>query len=600
MAQQTKVKTREQVKKENTWNLEKIFTSRRAWQRAFNRLEKDYQTYPEYKKTMTQSASELARLLQFDMTIERQLEKIGSYAFLHQSVDLASSESQEMVALYSNLATRVQAAASFITPKILSIPKKKMDVYLKADCLKDFEITLRKILRQKKHILGPKEERVLAMQGEITGAAGDIFRKLNDTDFKFGNVTVDGKPVELTQSSYGLLLESSNRSVRKSAFTKLFSKYTEFENTLAETYNASVLQDVYQARVRNFSSARQRSLFADDVPISVYDNLIGTVRDHLNVNHRYLKLHKKKLGIKQLHFYDTYVSLVSSVDWQCQFDDAVAMIADALAPLGAAYVRTLTRGLTTDRWVDRYENKGKRSGAFSAGGYDVPPFILMNYKPDSLQSVYTLAHEAGHSMHTYYSAKTQCFPNYDYTIFVAEVASTFNEQLLTDYLLRTATNDRMKAYILDREINQLRATAIRQTMFAEFEKISHQIVENGEALTLDRLKAEYTELVKTYFGPDFTFDESLCMEWARIPHFYSAFYVYKYATGLTAATALSQKVLNGGKKERDAYLNFLKAGASAFPLELLKNAGADLSTPAPVVALMQRLESLIAQLEELL
>ncbi|MBN2719048.1 MAG: oligoendopeptidase F [Deltaproteobacteria bacterium] len=507
--------------------------------------------------------------------------------------------SQEMVSQYTGLATRIQSAASFIMPQILSVPVKKLDEFMTSECLSDYRITLEKIVRQKKHILSHKEERILAMQGEIAGSAGDIFRKLNDTDFKFGHVKVDGEDVALTQSSYSLFLESPNRKVRKSAFSKLFEKYCEFENTLAETYNASVLQDVYQARVRHFSSARERSLFADDVPVSVYDNLINTVREHLSINHRYLRLHKKMLKLNSLHFYDTYVPLIDSVDWKCEYGDAVTLIGEALAPLGPQYVRTLKKGLTSDRWVDRYENRGKRSGAFSAGGYDVAPYILMNYKPDSLQSVYTLAHEAGHSMHTWYSAKNQHFANYDYTIFVAEVASTFNEQLLTDHLLKTAKNRRMKAYILDREINQLRATAIRQTMFAEFEKVSHEIVESGDALTLERLKNEYTALVKTYFGPDFTFDDALAMEWSRIPHFYSAFYVYKYATGLTAATALSQKVLNGNADDRDAYLNFLKSGASAFPLGLLKKAGADLTTPAPVVALMQRFESLVNQLEEL-
>ncbi|MBN2530091.1 MAG: oligoendopeptidase F [Deltaproteobacteria bacterium] len=600
MVKKTQIITRDQVPVEDTWNLTRIFKSRAAWRRAFTKLEEQFLQYADFKKRMTQSAEELAALLEFDVNIEKQLERIGSYAFLNQSTDLASTENQELVSVYSNLATRIQEASSYITPQILAIPPKKMSAYLEAECLKDFVITLKKIIRQKKHVLSQKEERILAMQGEIVGSAGDIFRKLNDTDFKFGHVKVDGQSMELSQSTYSLLLESPKRSVRKSAFTQLFGKYGEFGNTLAETYNASVLQDVYQSKVRNFSSSLERSLFVDDVPVSVYDNLISTVHDHLHINHRFLALLKKTLKLRDLHFYDTYVPLVSSINWKMPYDDAVELICEALQPLGAPYCKVLKKGLTKDRWVDRYENKGKRSGAFSAGGYEVAPYILMNYKPDSLQSVYTLAHEAGHSMHTWFSAKNQHFSNYDYTIFVAEVASTFNEQLLTEHLLQTAKDKRMKAYIVDREINQIRATLIRQTMFAEFEKISHDIVESGEALTLERLKNEYTALVRAYFGPDFAFDDQLAMEWARIPHFYSAFYVYKYATGLTAATALSQKVLHGNKSDRDAYLNFLKSGASAFPLELLKKAGADLSTPAPVIAMMQRFETLVQQLEELL
>jgi oligoendopeptidase F len=600
MARKQQVEPRAEIPTADTWNLERIFKTRAAWKRAFTKLEKLYPQYAEHQKSMTRDAQKLAALLDFDVEIGRRLERLGSYAFLTQSVDLASSDSQELVTQYTRLATRIEEASSFITPAILAIPGRKIEQFLKSECLADYVITIQKILRQKRHILSHKEERILAMQGEISGSAGDIFRKLNDTDFKFGDVKVDGKSVTLTQSSYGLLLENPHRSVRKAAFQQLFTRYAEFENTLAETYSASVQQNVYQARVRNFASARERSLFADDVPVSVYDNLIHTVREHLHTNHRYLQLHKKHLKLRELHFFDTYVPLISSVNWKCGYDEAVDIIGEALVPLGSGYLKILKKGLTSDRWVDRYENRGKRSGAFSAGGYDVPPYILMNYKTDSLLSLYTLAHEAGHSMHTWFSARNQHFANYDYTIFVAEVASTFNEQLLTDHLLKTATDDQMKAYIIDREINQLRATVIRQTMFAEFEKISHEIVESGEALTVERLKAEYSELVKAYFGPTLVFDELLSMEWARIPHFYSAFYVYKYATGLAAATALSQKVLHGNKAQRDAYLNFLKSGSSLFPLELLQQAGADLTTPAPIVALMKRLDSLIDQLEALL
>lgn len=600
MAKIESTKSRHQVAKSDTWALEKIFKNRLAWNRAFSKLEKQIPSYIPFQKTMKQSAQQLAALLDFDNEIERQVEKLGSYAFLMQSVDLADNESQEMVARFSNLATRIQEVASYITPHLMAIPAKKMEAFLAHKSLQPHKISLQKILRQKKHILSQKEERLLAMQGEIAGSASDIFRKLNDSDFKFGAVTVEGKKVELTQSTYGLMLESKERRVRRSAFEKMFSTYSSFENTLAETYNASVLQDKYQAKVRGFQSARERSLFSDDVPVDVYDNLIQTVRSNININHRYLDLHRRKLGLKELHFYDTYVPLVSSVKWNSSYAESVKTIRAAVAPLGRTYCNIMEKGLTSDRWVDKYENKGKRSGAFSAGAYDVPPYILLNFNRRSLQSTYTLAHEAGHSMHTLLSAKHQPFSTYDYTIFVAEVASTFNEQLLTEHLLSTAKNKRMKAYIIDREINQLRATMIRQTMFAEFEKISHEIVESGEPLTLARLKEEYTALVKFYFGPNFTFDEKLALEWARIPHFYSAFYVYKYATGLSAATALSQLVLNGGKSERDRYLRFLQSGASKYPLELLKDAGADLTTPAPIAMLMTRFSSLIDQLEAML
>lgn len=600
MSKSVSVENRDAIAAQDKWAIEKIFKTVNAWQRAVAKVEKEYPAYKEHTKSMTQSAKELAALLQFDEQIEKQLEKIGSYAFLLQSADLTNTTSQELVAKYSSLATRIQEAASFITPKILSIPSTKMDTFLNDPVLKEFRITLQKIIRQKKHILTQKEERVLALQGELSGSAGNIFRKLNDTDFCFGTVNVDGKDVELTQSTYGLLLESPNRRIRKNAFNKMCAQYTAFENTLAETYNSSVLEDVYHAKVRNFSSAQERSLFKDDVPATVYDNLIKTIRENIHINHRYLDLHKRVLKLRDLHFYDSYVPLVSSVKWNSGYEQAVDTIIEALAPLGRSYCNTLKKGLTTWRWVDKYENKGKRSGAFSAGGYEIAPYILMNFKPKSLQSVYTLAHEAGHSMHTFYSAKYQNFSNYDYAIFVAEVASTFNEQLLTEHLLNTASNKNMKAYIIDREINQIRATMIRQTMFAEFEKRTHEIVESQEALTVSRLKNEYSDITKFYFGPNFKFDDALAMEWARIPHFYSAFYVYKYATGISAATTLCQKVLQGNSADRDAYLSFLKSGASKFPLETLKDAGADLTTPQPVEMMMKRFSNLIDNLETLL
>jgi len=598
MTQKNRIRKRNQIPVEDTWNLSRIYASEGKWESHFKKVRRQIGQYADHIKTMSDSAARLADCLTFDMEMDKSLEKLGSYAYLKMSEDINNSTFQAMVGRYTALATQAQEAASFINPAIQAISAKKMRTYLKSPRLKLFRFQLEQLLRFKHHTLSRKEERLLSMQGEVAGAAGRIFRQLSDADLRFGSVRDEkGNMVELTQSSWGSFLESPSRPTRKKAFEKMFGVHEAFAGTLATTYSTSVLQDVYQSKVRNFSSSIESALFADNVPLTVYDNLIASVRNSIHINHRYLKLHKKMLGLKKLHFYDTYLPLVKNAKWKSSYAASVDTILEAVSPLGANYARTLGKGLTQERWVDKYENRGKRSGAFSAGGYRVLPYILMNYDANSVRGIYTLAHEAGHSMHTWLSARHQPFPDYEYTIFVAEVASTFNEQLLTHHMLRTARSKKLKAYIIDREINQIRATLIRQTMFAEFEKITHAIAEHGEPLTIDRLREEYGKLVSFYFGPALTIDPLLTMEWARIPHFYSAFYVYKYATGIAAALALSQRVLEGGKSERDDYLNFLQSGGSQYPLDLLRGAGVNLESPEPVANIMQRLDDLINQLE---
>ena len=383
------------------------------------------------------------------------------------------------------------------------------------------------------------------------------------------------------------------------AFDKFYKVHEEHANTLAAALSSSVLQNIYHARVRNHPSALEGALFGDKIPVPVYDNLIAAVRNNTDTMHRYLELRRKALKLKELHSYDTYVPIVDAKRSQIPYAKAADLVCEALAPLGDAYGKTLRRGLH-GRWVDRYENKGKRSGAFSAGGYTGPPYILMNYKEDVLDSAFTLAHEAGHSMHTYFSAKNQSFQCYQYTIFVAEVASTFNEQLLNEHLMSQAKDKTRRAVLINRELEEIRGTIIRQTMFAEYEKQIHAIAEAGEPLTLERLRNEYRSLLKFYFGLDFIIDDPLTLEGLRIPHFYRAFYVYKYATGLSAATALARGVLDGGKKDRDRYLTFLKSGGSKFPLELLRDAGVDLEKSGPVESAMVHFKYLVEELEGLL
>jgi oligoendopeptidase F len=417
---------------------------------------------------------------------------------------------------------------------------------------------------------------------------------------RFGTVKDEnGDERELTNGNYRVFLESPKRSVRKNASESITPRTKPTRTVSPRRSVRRCLQDVYQARVRNHPSAREAALFADDVPVEVYDNLIDTIHEHLGTVHRYLDVRRKALKLKDLHFYDTYVPIVEMPRPNIPYKKAVDTVCDAFEPLGASYCKTLRGGLT-GRWVDRYENQGKRSGAFSAGGYFGPPYILMNYQADGMDSMFTLAHEAGHSMHTYYSARNQPYQYYDYTIFVAEVASTFNEMLLFKHLFDKAKNDTMRAYLINKQIDDLRGTIVRQTMFAEFEKVIHALAEAGEPLTLERLRAEYRKLIEAYFGPRFTIDDMLELECLRIPHFYSAFYVYKYATGMSAAIALSRVVLEGGTKERDRYLAFLKSGGSKFPLELLRDAGVDMVKPEPVHVAMEHFGHLVDELESLL
>jgi len=409
-----------------------------------------------------------------------------------------------------------------------------------------------------------------------------------------------GRERPLTQSSFSSFLVKRDPELRKRAFHQFYTEFRDHEYTLAASLAYSVKADVFRARARHYSSALEAALFPDDVPITVYDGLIQSVRANLKPLFRYFDLRRRVLGLGELRHYDTYVPLVSEIETRFTFDDAVEMVLAALAPLGKEYVDALAEGLRSKRWCDRYESKGKRSGAFSSGSYGAPPYILMNYKEDIFADVYTLAHETGHSMHSWFSQNSQLFQDYEYPIFLAEVASTFNEELLTHHLLQTTTDSKMRAYIINRQIDDLRGTVFRQTMFAEFEKNIHAVEERGDALTLAVFKSEYHKLLETYFAENFVLDPELDLECLRIPHFYHAFYVYKYATGISAAVALSQRVLSGEPGNVDAYLNFLRSGGSQFPLETLRTAGVDMATPAPIESTLRLFERRLTELEELL
>ena len=591
---------RSEVAKSDTWDLTSLFPNDEAWQSALPEFEVCIESFTKFSGTLGQSPEQLAACLDHDVKTDRIAERIGTYAFLKTAEDQGNSTYQGFAARYQNLASRAGQAASFIRPEILAIPDETMSEWLEHAALAPYRLVIERIHRYRAHTLAQSQERLLAMQSEMAQTASKTFRQLNDADLKFGTLEdEEGNRIELTNASFAALLQSPKREVRRQAFEQYYTQFTAHENTLAATLAGSVHTDVYYARARNYPSALESSLFADNVPVAVYDNLIAAVRNHLPAVHAYFDMRRRKMKLDDIHHYDTYVPILAESKTHRSWGQAVAIVMDSLRPLGQEYCRVLEGGLK-GRWSDRYPNVGKQSGAFSCGTFDADPYILMNYKTDVLNDVFTLTHEAGHSMHSYYSARSQPFQYYNYTIFVAEVASTFNEQLLARTLIEKASSRQEKASIINHEIDSIRATIVRQTMFAEFEKKIHAMAEAGEPLTVESIKSTYGGLLRDYFGPEFVIDPQLQLECFRIPHFYRAFYVYKYATGLSAAIALSQRVLEGGPRELEQYLGFLKAGCSKDPLDLLRDAGVDMTHPEPVETALERFSALVVQLDELI
>lgn len=595
------VPTRSEIPESDKWDLTQLFVDVTKWQEDFAWLQRTYPTFEQWEGRVGESAQSLAAVLEFEKALELKMERVHHYASLQLAEDSTNNQYLARIGQVQNLFTKIGEAAAFVVPEILTIDDKMFEEFIANPVLKEWRIKLHKIRRMKPHVLSFPEERLLALGSVALSGYDDTFSQLTDVDMKFG-VVIDetGRKKPLTQSSFSSFLVKRDPDVRSRAFHQFYSEFQDHQYTLAASLAYSVKADAFRARARHYSSALEAALFPDDVPVSVYDGLIKSVRTNLKPLFRYFELRRRSLGLRELHLYDTYVPLVPEIDTQFTFDQAAETVLGALAPLGKEYVDVLAEGLRSKRWCDRYENKGKRSGAFSSGSYGAPPYILMNYKEDVFSDIYTLAHEAGHSMHSWFSQNSQLFQDYEYSIFLAEVASTFNEELLTHHLLQTTSDPKMRAYIVNRQIDDLRGTLFRQTMFAEFEKIIHAIEESGDALTLDVFKSEYHKLLETYFAENFVLDPELDLECMRIPHFYHAFYVYKYATGISAAVALSQRVLSGESGSIDAYLNFLRSGGSRFPLETLKAAGVDMATSAPIESTLRLFEQRLDEFEELL
>jgi oligoendopeptidase F len=598
--EEVKTPTRDEIPEKDKWDLTHLFADVGKWHENFASLQRTYSEIARWKGRVDESPKTLAEVLEFEKSLDQKIERLYHYASLQQAEDSANPDYLARTAQLQNLLTKISEAFAFVAPEIQAIEDEKFAQFLNDPVLAPWRTKLKKIRRMKPHILSEPEERLLALGDIALDGYDDTFSQLTNVDMKFGALLDEsGREHPLTQSSFSSFLVKRDHALRKRAFHQFYEEFKDHQYTLASSLAYSVKADVFRARARRFPSALEASLFRDDVPTAVYDGLIAAVRGHLAPLFRYYELRRRVLGLDELHHYDTYVPLVPEIETRISFDEAAETVLAALQPLGAQYVDSLGEGLR-GRWCDRYENKNKRSGAFSSGSYGAPPYILMNYKDDVFADVYTLAHEAGHSMHTFFAQKSQLFQDYDYPIFLAEVASTFNEELLTHHLLGKTKDPKMRAYLINRQIDDIRGTLFRQTMFAEFEKAIHAIEESGAGLTLDVFKKEYRALLQSYFAENFVIDAELDLECLRIPHFYSAFYVYKYATGISAAVALSEKVLRGEAGSVDAYLTFLKSGGSKFPLETLKAAGVDMTTSAPLESTLRLFERRLNELEQLL
>lgn len=594
------IKTRDEIKPEYKWKIDLMYPDRAAWDKDVEEAMALTERFCGYQGKLGDSAETLLAAFEDLDTINRKFENAFCYAKMKQDEDNRVGSSQEMVGIISARAAEAGAATSFFSPELISLPEEKLLGYLdECDRLKQYEFVIRDALRSKKHVLSEKEESILARLSEVTGAADAIQSMLSDADFKFGKVKdEDGDKVELTHGNYISFMESRDRKVRKQAFTKMYEAYKGHINTFAAIYGTSVKSDVAEASIRGYDSARQAAMSANNIPESVYDNLIEAVHENLPVLHRYLALRKKILGVKKLKMYDVYAPLVEVPETEIPFEQGVEMMKECLAPLGEEYISRLTKGVESG-WIDVYENVGKTSGAYSFGSYDSFPYILLNYT-GRLQDVLTLVHECGHSMHSSYTRESQPFTYGDYSIFVAEVASTVNESLTLRHLLNKETDKEMRKYLLNRYIEEFRATVFRQTMFAEFELLAHRQVEEGGTLTADWLCKTYDDLNTLYFGEALTHDDMIQYEWSRIPHFYRAYYVFQYATGFSAATAIADRILTEGEPAVADYKKFLSTGSSMYPVDELKIAGVDMTSPEPVRKAMKTFENLIDEFESLL
>lgn len=593
------VKDRKDIDLKDTWNLESIYANNELWEEDYAALEKDAAEFAKLKGAIEADVSKIPAVLDAYYGLHRRLSKLSVYARMRFDQDTADSTYQTMAAKIGSLGVKIGAASAFVEPEILSYSKEQLEAAEKEnERTAYYGRKIEEMLRGQEHTLDAEKEELLAAAGDMAEAPDDIFSVLMNADMKYPDIVLeDGTHLPLTNSTYISYMESPDRAVREGAFKTLYGQIASLKNTFAAIYRGNLKQAKFYAQSRKYSSARAMYLADSNVPESVYDNLLSAVHEALPMMYRYVAIRKKVLGVDKLHMYDVYTPIVAAQNQTYEFEQAKQMVLEALKPMGEDYLSHAREGLE-NRWIDIYPNKGKKGGAYSWGCYDSQPFILLNYTKN-LDSVFTLIHEMGHSIHSYYSRTAQDYAYSDYKIFVAEVASTCNECLLMHDLLEKTTDKEQRKYLLNHYLDSFKGTLFRQTMFAEFEKNAHEYCAQGKPLTAEALSQMYLELNQKYFGPDMEKDEEIAYEWMRIPHFYTPFYVYQYATGYSAAVALSAKILKEGKPAVDAYMSFLKGGESKDPIDLLKMAGVDMTTEKPVADALALFGELVTELETL-
>lgn len=595
------IRKRSEMDRAYTWAIEDLYANDELWKAEYAKTKEEIERIKGYQGKLTESGKQLCEFLKLQDDISFYLERVYVYANQKYHEDTGNSLYQGFADQAGNLAVAFDSAASFANAEILTIPEEVLSDFIKnTPELAPYEFALNEILRNKPHTLSGEMEELLAQAGDMASMPQTIFSMFNNADIKFPSIEDEkGNTVEITHGRFITFLESPVQRVRKDAFTNLYATYMKYKNTLAAVYSANVKKDAFYAKARKFPSTMAMKLYGSNIPEEVYKNLIETVHEKMPLMHRYVALRKKLMGLEELHMYDLYTPIVKDVDTKYTFEEAKELVIKGLKPLGEDYNKVLLEGFQ-NRWIDVFENQGKRSGAYSWGAYGTHPYVLLNYNK-SLDNVFTLAHEMGHALHSYYSDNAQPITYAGYKIFVAEVASTCNEALLMEYLLSCTEDKKQKAYLINHFLEQFRTTLYRQTMFAEFEMLTHEKVLRGEALTAESLCAQYKELVSLYYGKDIVVDEEISYEWARIPHFYTAFYVYQYATGYSAAIALSRKILREGESAVADYIGkFLKGGSSDYPIELLKKAGVDMSSKEPVRQALSLFEELLDEMEKLM
>lgn len=591
------LKKREEIQDQDKWSINEIYSNDEVWEKEYKELQEEAPKLKDFEGKLGDGET-LIKYFEVNEKVSRKAEKIYVYAHLRCDEDTSNTKYQAMMNKIDAYMAEYATYTAYVVPEILSLPDGTIEKQMEElKGLEPYKFLLENILKEKPHVLDKKEEELLAAASDCLDAPSSIHNIMTNADMKFGNIKdEDGEEVELTEGNYSSFIKSKDREVRKEAFKGLFKEYKAFENTLATTLSSSIKVFNFGARVRNYNSALEASLKPNDIPLEVYTNAIKTIDDNLSSLHRYVGLKKKLLGLDEMHMYDLYVPVIEIPKERVEFDDAVKMAIEGLQPLGKEYLDIFQEGINGG-WIDKYINKGKRGGAYSWGGYDTKPYVLLNYNYE-LNDVSTLVHEMGHSIHSYYSRKEQSYYYAGYTLFCAEVASTTNEALLIHHLISKETDKKKKLYLINQELEQIRTTVFRQLMFAEFELYTHESFEKGIPLTAEDYNAKWHELNVKYFGPEMIVDSEIDVEWSRIPHFYSDFYVYQYATGYAASSAFAKSILNKEPNAVEKYVGFLKSGGSDYPIEILKKSGVDMTTPKPLEATIDRFNELLDILEK--